>query len=170
MSTELRRIIKEMPNYETTILDDPLVLLKTIEQQVHVPSRAVYPTLTLIESLSRLLNVRQGDKECLTSYMERFKSEKMYSLICLGMVFSMVIVGIIQTTKVLQDQIKKSWIDRVSSERVKWTSCGPYYTREEQIRVTMVACLRNGDKHRRTIAIYILKTCTRWWISCVSCL
>ena len=47
MSTELRRIIKEMSNYETTIQDDPLVLLKTIEQQVHVPSRAVYLTLTL---------------------------------------------------------------------------------------------------------------------------
>ena len=87
MSTELRRIIKEMPNYGTTIRDDPLVLLKTIEQQVHVPSQAVCRTLTLIESLSRLLNARQGDKECLTSYMERFKSEKMYSLFVWGWYF-----------------------------------------------------------------------------------
>ena len=76
MSSELKRIIKEMSDYETVILDDPLKLLETIEQQVHVPSRAVYPTLTLIKSLNRLLAVKQGDKEGLTSYMERFKSKK----------------------------------------------------------------------------------------------
>ena len=73
MSTELKRIIKEMPNFDTAILDDPLELLKPIEQYVHVPSRAVYPTLALIESLGRLLSVKQGDKEGLTSYLERFK-------------------------------------------------------------------------------------------------
>ena len=65
-----------MSQFEETILDNPLELLKTIEHQVHVPSRAVYPTLTLIESLTRMLSIRQGEKEGLTSYMERFKSER----------------------------------------------------------------------------------------------
>ena len=76
VSSDRRRIIKEMSQFDGTILDDPLALLKAVEHQVHVPSRAVYPTLTLIESLTRLLNIKQGDKEGLTSYMERFKSER----------------------------------------------------------------------------------------------
>ena len=78
-STELRRIIKEISGFSTSILDSPLELLRTIKQQMHVPSRAVYPILTLIESLSMVLSVKQGDKEGLISYMERFKSKKCFN-------------------------------------------------------------------------------------------
>ena len=74
----MRRIIKEISGFSTSILDNPLELLRTIKQQMHVPSRAVYPILTLIESLSMVLSVKQGDKEGLISYMERFKSKKMF--------------------------------------------------------------------------------------------
>ena len=69
-------MIKELPDYESKIQDDPIELLKAIENQVHVPDRAVYPTLTIIEAMISLLSIRQGEKEGLLSYLERYKSEK----------------------------------------------------------------------------------------------
>ena len=42
---------------------------------MHVPRKAEYPTVALIETLSNIMTIRQGDKEGLVSYLERFKSE-----------------------------------------------------------------------------------------------
>ena len=68
--------IKELPNYESEVLDDPLKLLEEVEKLMHVPRKAVYPVLTLIETLSNLMNCRQGENDTLTGYLEKFKSEK----------------------------------------------------------------------------------------------
>jgi len=38
--------------------------------------RALYPQLGLIETLARLLNIRQDEKEDILTYMERFKGER----------------------------------------------------------------------------------------------
>ena len=43
---------------------------------MHVPRKAVYPTLVLIETLASLLNLRQGENDTLLTYLEKFKSEK----------------------------------------------------------------------------------------------
>ena len=75
-SKEMRRVLEELPEFTTVIRDNPIELLKAIERQVHVPDRAVYPTLTIIEAMTSLLSVRQGEKESLLSYLERYKSEK----------------------------------------------------------------------------------------------
>ena len=74
-SKEMQRTIMEVSDYDTRILDNPLELLKEVERLVHVPRRAEYPTIALIETLSNVMTIRQGDKEGLVSYLERFKSE-----------------------------------------------------------------------------------------------
>ena len=47
-SSQMQTALKKLPNYETEVLDDPLKLLKEVEKLMHVPRKAVYPTLALI--------------------------------------------------------------------------------------------------------------------------
>ena len=68
--------LKELANYESDVLDNPLQLLVEIEKLMHVPRKVVYPTLALIETLSSLLSLRQGESDSLMGYLEKFKSEK----------------------------------------------------------------------------------------------
>ena len=75
-STEVNISIQELPNFETEIREDPMKLLETVEHLTHVNMRAVYPVLTLIESLARMMKVKQGDNAGLVNYLERFKSER----------------------------------------------------------------------------------------------
>ena len=64
-----------MADFESRIKNDPLELLKEIEMLMHVPQRAKYPPLTLVEVLSEFTRVKQGKKESLIDYLHRFKSE-----------------------------------------------------------------------------------------------
>ena len=50
-------VIRELPNYETIVLDDPLELLIEVGKLIHVPRKAMYPILPLIETLSSLLSL-----------------------------------------------------------------------------------------------------------------
>ena len=75
-STDMKRMMKEQPHFETTIRDDPLELLGEVEKQMHFPLRATYPMLALIETIRSLLAIRQGEKESLTNHLERYKSER----------------------------------------------------------------------------------------------
>ena len=68
--------MKEMPNFDTAINKDPLVLLERIEQLMHTPEQAKYPSLTTVEILENFLKCRQGEKESLIDYLSRFKSEQ----------------------------------------------------------------------------------------------
>ena len=75
-SSQMQLAIKELPNYESEVLDDPLKLLEEVEKLMHVPRKVVYPVLTLIETLSNLMSCRQGESDSLLTYLEKFKSEK----------------------------------------------------------------------------------------------
>ena len=75
-SKDLQVAIKEMPDYETAVNKEPLVLLERVEQLMHTPERARYPSLTTVEILSNFLKCKQGDKESLVDYLSRFKSER----------------------------------------------------------------------------------------------
>ena len=75
-SSQMQIAIKELANYESDVLDNPLQLLVEIEKLMHVPRKVVYPTLALIETLSSLLSLRQGESDSLMGYLEKFKSEK----------------------------------------------------------------------------------------------
>ena len=75
-SSQMQIALKELANYESEVLDNPLKLLEEIEKLMHVPRKVVYPTLALIETLSSLLSLRQGGNDSLMGYLEKFKSEK----------------------------------------------------------------------------------------------
>lgn len=68
--------IKEHPEFETKIQDDPVELLEVIGKLMHEPIRATYPYLSLAETLARVLNMRQREGEELQEYGERFKQER----------------------------------------------------------------------------------------------
>ena len=68
--------LKESSDFDTAILNEPLVLLERIRLLVHTPEKAKYPMLTLIEVMASLVNFRQNENEDLIGYLSRFKSEK----------------------------------------------------------------------------------------------
>ena len=80
----MKRVIKEQANFENVIRDNPLELLQEVEKQMHVPMRATYPMLILIETIGSLLGIKKGRKESLVNYLERFKSERNVMLTLFG--------------------------------------------------------------------------------------
>ena len=74
-SKEMQVAIEEISDFQTRIENDHLELLGQIETLMHVPQRAKYPPLTLVEVLYEFMRVKQGDKESLIDYLNRFKSE-----------------------------------------------------------------------------------------------
>ena len=68
--------LKELPDYEAQVRDDPLELLKEAEKLSHVPRKAAYTVLALAETLIGLMTLKQGEKEGLMHYPERYKSER----------------------------------------------------------------------------------------------
>ena len=75
-SKEIQVALKEMSDFDRDINKNPLVLLERVEQLMHTPERAKYPSLTTVEVLANFLKCRQGDKESLIDYLSRFKSER----------------------------------------------------------------------------------------------
>ena len=65
--------IKEHPDFESMIQNDPIELLKAIKIVMRDPIRAKYPYASLTEALMRTLNIKQSEHESLIDYMKRFK-------------------------------------------------------------------------------------------------
>jgi len=72
----MQTALKELPVFENEIKNDPLKLLEHIDLLIHIPMRALYPQLGLIETFTKLINMRQDEKEDILTYMERFKGER----------------------------------------------------------------------------------------------
>ena len=51
--------IMELPDYEYKIINDPLVLLESIQLLMHMPIIGTYPLISLEDVMSRLFNLRQ---------------------------------------------------------------------------------------------------------------
>ena len=68
--------IEEHPEFDSTIEDDPIELLKAIKVLMHDPIRAKYPFASLIEALTRWLNMKQHQDESLVDYIKRFKQNR----------------------------------------------------------------------------------------------
>ena len=47
--------LKEMPDYDIHVRDEPLELLEVIESLMHTPEKENYPYLTLVEVLANSL-------------------------------------------------------------------------------------------------------------------
>ena len=53
---EVQVAVKEQSDFESAVLNNPLVLLERVRLLVHTPEKAKYPFLTLIEVFASLLN------------------------------------------------------------------------------------------------------------------
>ena len=83
-SREVQVAIKEMPDFDTQIVNQPVELLSRVENLVHTPMKAKYPPLTLVEVLISFLQISQADDESLLDYLSRFKSEQSVMLRLVG--------------------------------------------------------------------------------------
>ena len=70
-SKAIQSWVEEHPNYETTIRDNPIELLKTESVLMHDTVRAKYPYTSLYDAMMHLFNMRQ--QEYLNDYVKRFK-------------------------------------------------------------------------------------------------
>ena len=68
--------ITVMADYETRILNDPIILLKEIKKKMYDPARAKYEYISLTECVSRMIETRQDEKEALKDYIDRFKQNR----------------------------------------------------------------------------------------------
>ena len=91
-----------MPIFCTQTRDDPLELVKILEHIMHITSRAVYLTLTLIETITSMVSIKQGEKEGLATYLERFKSGKNLTMNLFG---SSILDGYVENMATYRDII-----------------------------------------------------------------
>ena len=68
--------IEEKPDFDTKIRNNPIELLKTIREVMHVPAWAKYLFVALTEALVRVLNFKQLERELVTEFTKRFKQSK----------------------------------------------------------------------------------------------
>jgi len=64
-----------LPDYESTIRDDPLALLTAIKTCVHENARTQYPPVTILTHWDRLLKLKQAEEEDPPSYAKRFEQQ-----------------------------------------------------------------------------------------------
>ena len=83
-TSEMKSALKELPDFESRIQDDPLEILESISKLMHTPMKACYPMASLAETFSSLLNLRQLENEKLLDYYERFSQEATVAKSLLG--------------------------------------------------------------------------------------
>ena len=60
---DMQVVLKELPEFDVRIRDNPLELLKEAEKLSHVPRKAAYPVLALVETLTGMLTLKQGERK-----------------------------------------------------------------------------------------------------------
>ena len=68
--------IEALPNFESTIKNDPIELIKAIRILMHEPTRAKYHFSTMTEVVLRFLTMTQHEKESLIDFVKRFKQQR----------------------------------------------------------------------------------------------
>jgi len=71
----LKNCLIALPDYESTIRDDPLALLTAIKTCVHKNARTQYPPVTISTHWDRLLKLKQAEEEDPPSYAKRFEQQ-----------------------------------------------------------------------------------------------
>jgi len=71
----LKHQLIAIPDYESTIKDDPLALLTAIKTCVHENARTQYPPFTISTHWDRLLKLKQAEEEDPPSYAKRFEQQ-----------------------------------------------------------------------------------------------
>ena len=130
-SKEVQISLKEQSDFDSKVLNKPLVWMERIKMLVHMPEKAKYPFLTLIEVFASLLNFRQGEHEDLVSYLSRFKSERDVVQNLYGKEF---LHGYIKRTDAYQ-----AWVDADNKTKL---------LAEGMERFFVILFLRNSDQAR----------------------
>ncbi len=65
--------IREHPDFESKIKNDPIALLDAIKILIHDHVRAQYPMVSMTEALTWLVNAKQMENEPLLDYVKHFK-------------------------------------------------------------------------------------------------
>ena len=76
VTDELKHKIKSQSDYESDIMDNPVKLLLRIQELTHETDESRYPYAVVVETINRMLKLRQNDNESLTDYLTRFKSQQ----------------------------------------------------------------------------------------------
>jgi len=71
---KMQNAIKEHPDFDSKIQDDPIELLKAIRTLAHNPVRATYPIITDTNTIVNLLGAKQRDEEVLFDWIAEFKA------------------------------------------------------------------------------------------------
>ena len=72
---EMQVAIEKIEDFDVRIENDPLEFLKEVETLMHIPHRAKYPPLTLVEVLYEFTRIKQAEKEPPIDYLNWFKGE-----------------------------------------------------------------------------------------------
>ena len=75
-SKTIQSRIEADSSYESVIQDDPIEILKKIKIIMHDPEKSKYPFASLTEAMSRMINIKQYEKENLLEYTKRFKQAR----------------------------------------------------------------------------------------------
>ena len=94
-SREIQMAIEEMPDFDTSIVNQPIVLLQRVDNLTHTPMKDKYTPPTLVEVLIRFLKIKQSNNESLLDYLSIFKSK---SNVMLGQVDRRLIDGYTERT------------------------------------------------------------------------
>jgi len=65
--------LEALPEFEQSIRNDPIGLLKAIKNCMVESVRAQYPLISMTDSLIRLVNIKMYDQESPLEYVKRFK-------------------------------------------------------------------------------------------------
>ena len=68
--------IESHPDFSTNIYNKPIALLEAIKTLTHDPIRARYPFATLTDAMSRVINIRQHEKESESDFVKQLKQLK----------------------------------------------------------------------------------------------
>ena len=69
-SKAIQSRIEEHPEFESKLKNNPIATLEVIKTLMHDPVRAQYPMASMMDALTRLLNVRQYEDEDLLDYVK----------------------------------------------------------------------------------------------------
>ena len=125
--------LKKMPDFDSSIITQPIVLLERVENLMHIPMKAKYPSLTLVEVLISFLQIKQGNNESLLDYLSRFKSERNFML---GLVGKRIIDGYTERTP---EYLALAVTDTAGKDLMK---------RQELDKFMAILFLRNAEQDR----------------------
>ena len=75
-NTVMQARLRDIPDYETRVMDDPIIMLQEINNKMYDPTEEKYEFETATRVFKRMFGTTQEDGEDLLDYTKRFKQSK----------------------------------------------------------------------------------------------